>query len=105
MTTTKAKFYPGQVIHHRRFEYRGVIVDVDPDFQGEDAWYEAMARSRPPKDKPWYHVLVNNADHMTYVAERNLEADIGDEPINHPAIRQFFRRFENGSYVARARTN
>ncbi|HAA93408.1 MAG TPA: heat shock protein HspQ [Rhodospirillaceae bacterium] len=105
MTSAQAKFFPGQLIHHKRFDYRGVIVDVDPDFQGTEEWYQTMARSQPPRDKPWYHVLVDNADHMTYVAERNLEADGTAEPIKHPALGQFFERFENGTYVARSRAN
>jgi heat shock protein HspQ len=63
-----------------------------------DEWYEAMAHSRPPKDEPWYHVLVDTATHMTYVAQRNLEADVSDEQIAHPALGQFFERFEHGRY-------
>jgi heat shock protein HspQ len=105
MNSSLAKFFPGQLIHHRRFDYRGVIVDVDADFQGTDEWYGKVARSKPPKDKPWYHVLVNDADHMTYVAEQNLEADNTHDPIKHPALGHFFKRFENGSYVAKARAN
>ncbi len=35
MTEEKiASFGLGQVIHHRLFNYRGVIFDVDPDFKG-----------------------------------------------------------------------
>jgi heat shock protein HspQ len=105
MSSSEAKFFPGQLIHHRRFDYRGVIVDVDPVFSGTAEWYEMMARSRPPKDKPWYHVLVNDAEHMTYVAERNLEADTSDKPIKHPALGQFFQAFKNGVYVAKSRSN
>ena len=41
-------------------------------FLGSEVWYEEVARSRPPKDQPWYHVLVNDAIHQTYVSERNL---------------------------------
>lgn len=93
-----AKFSVGQLIRHRRFDYRGVIVDVDPTFQLSDEWYEEMARSRPPKDRPWYHVLVHEAEHMTYVAERNLEPDSSSEPIRHPLLAQFFASFENGRY-------
>jgi len=68
----KAKFTIGQIIHHKLFDYRGVIVDVDFRFLGSDEWYEQVARSHPPKDRPWYHVLVDNAVHQTYVAEQNL---------------------------------
>ena len=50
-----ARFYVGQIVHHLRFDYRGVVFDVDPTFQGTDDWYEAVARSRPPKDR---HPLV-----------------------------------------------
>ena len=75
MSKTKAKFCIGQLIHHKLFGYRGVIVEVDLHFKNSDEWYESMAKSRPPKDLPWYHVRVINAQHMTYVAEQNLEMD------------------------------
>ncbi len=100
-----AQFSPGQLVQHRLFDYRGVIVDVDPDFQNSDDWYQSMARSKPPKDKPWYHVLVHGADHMTYVAERNLEADESAKPVKHPALDHFFETFENGRYLFHRRTN
>ena len=61
MPETVAQFRPGQLIHHKLFDYRGVVVDVDPIFQGSEEWYQQMAQSRPPKAKPWYHVLVHNA--------------------------------------------
>lgn len=95
----KSRFAIGEVVNHELFGYRGVIVDVDPVFQASDAWYESVARSRPPKDKPWYHVLVDGASHMTYVAERNLSRDSSGEKIKHPLIDQFFSGFENGRYV------
>ena len=99
MSEQHARFRVGQPIHHKRFDYRGVIVDVDPVFQGSEEWYETMAVSRPPKDRPWYHVLVHDASHRTYVAERNLEPDLTGEPVRHPEVRLFFDRFENGLYV------
>ena len=94
----EARFGPGQVVRHLRFDYRGVVVDVDPVFSGTDEWYEQVARSRPPKDKPWYHVLVDGAEHATYVAERHLEADPSPAPIRHPLLEHFFDRFEDGAY-------
>ena len=102
---TRTRFAVGDLIHHRLFGYRGVIVDVDPKFQSTEEWYETVAKSRPPKDKPWYHVLVHGALHSTYVAERNLEPDESMDPIVHPLIRQVFTRFENGRYVRISRTN
>lgn len=96
----KTRFSVGELVHHNRFGYRGVIVDVDPTFQGTEEWYDAVARSRPPKNKPWYHVLVHDATHTTYVAERHLETDASAEPIRHPLVERFFGGFEGGRYLS-----
>ena len=101
----RSKFAVGDLIRHRLFGYRGVIVDVDPRFQSTDEWYETMALSRPPRNRPWYHVLVHEASHETYVAERNLEKDPCAAPIAHPGIERFFTRFEAGRYVDDSRAN
>ena len=98
--TSSAKFSVGQLIHHKQFDYRGVIVDVDPTFEGTEEWYDNVARSRPPKDKPWYHVLVHGADHQTYVAERNLETDDTGKPIDHPYVDLYFDEMRDGVYVS-----
>ncbi len=103
MSGKTAKFRVGELIHHKRFDYRGVIVDVDATFAGTEEWYRAMARSRPPKDEPWYHVLVHEAAHSTYVAERNLEPDPSGEPIVHPGLDRLFDELRDGVY-ARSRT-
>ena len=105
MSESRARFRIGQPIHHKRFDYRGVIIDVDPMFCGTEEWYQVMATSRPPKDRPWYHVLVHDAGHRTYVAERNLEPDLSVEPIRHPEIAQFFEGFSDGLYLAHRRAN
>jgi len=41
MTTTKHSI--GDLIHHKLFGYRGVIVDIDPYFQLTDEWYDMVA--------------------------------------------------------------
>ena len=84
------------------FDYRGVIVDVDEVFKGSEEWYAIVARSRPPKDQPWYHVLVDDSSDRTYVAERNLEPDESGEPINHPEIFDFFSDLVGGSYLPKS---
>ena len=95
---TFCKFSIGQIIHHLRFDYRGVIVDVDADFQGSEEWYREMAKSKPPRDKPWYHVLVDRSNTTTYVAEQNLEEEPSPQPVLHPLVEQYFNRFEEGCY-------
>ena len=102
---SRSKFAIGDLVHHRLFDYRGVIVDVDPNFQLSEEWYLAVARSCPPRDKPWYHVLVDGATHATYVAERNLESDANLGPIKHPMLDQIFARFEDGRYIRGLRSN
>jgi heat shock protein HspQ len=86
------------VIHHELFGYRGVVVGMDQTFQLSESWYEETARSRPPRDQPWYHVLVDGAPQTTYVAERNLELGPGDQPIEHPLLGQYFDKFKDGFY-------
>ncbi|NQX88998.1 MAG: heat shock protein HspQ [Halioglobus sp.] len=94
----RACFGIGELVSHKMFDYRGVVVDVDATFQATDEWYETVAKSRPPKDKPWYHVLVDGGDHSTYVAEQNLEADTSKSEVNHPMVPEFFDKFEAGRY-------
>ena len=96
---SNCKFSIGDIIHHLRFDYRGVIYDVDATFQGTEEWYNQMAKSKPPRDQPWYHVLVDQSATMTYVAERNLEADSSSTPIEHPLVDQYFSQFKNGKYI------
>ncbi len=103
--STEAHFAIGETVHHRLFDYRGVIYDVDPVFSGEDAWYEQVARTRPPKDQPWYRVLVDGSDNMTYVAQRNLESDPSGQPILHPLTPHFFSEFRDGVYIPKQRAN
>lgn len=96
--TVKPKFFIGQIVYHDRFNYRGVVIDVDASFQGSDAWYEQVARSRPPKDQPWYRVLVDGGEHETYVAERHLAVAPDDGPVSHPGLAKLFSVYKDGVY-------
>ncbi len=105
MSAHEAKFQVGEVIHHKLFDYVGVVFDVDPVFSSSDAWYDQVARSRPPKDEPWYHVLVDQADLTTYVAEQNLEPADEPQPIRHMLTDHYFSAFDGGRYTLRERVN
>ena len=100
-----ARFAVGELVHHRLFDYRGVVADVDSQFMLSDDWYDKVARSRPPKDRPWYHVLVHEALHNTYVAEQNLEIDTSEKPIQHPLVAQQFNEFKDGRYITSQKSN
>ena len=97
----EAKFRVGQLIHHRLFGYRGVIIDADSRFLASDDWYRNIAHTKPPRDNPWYHVLIDGATERTYVAERNLEPDTEGGPVNHPDITDYFQGLGTDGYILR----
>jgi len=105
MPTREARFQVGQIVHHKLFDYTGAVFDIDPVFSGTEEWYEQVAQSRPPKDEPWYHVLVHNAVHTTYVAEQNLEAAEEPQQIAHPLTEALFSGFDGTGYKPRQRAN
>ncbi|MCM8558516.1 heat shock protein HspQ [Sphingomicrobium sediminis] len=100
-----ARFGIGDVVKHRLLDFRGVIVDVDPEFANSEEWYEAIpADMRPHKKQPFYHLLAENDEtsYVAYVSQQNLVADDEDEEISHPEIGAIFDRFEPGRYRLRA---
>lgn len=101
----QAKFYVGQIIYHKLFNYRGIIFDVDFQFCGSDEWYEKVARSKPSKKQPWYHVLVDNATHRTYVAECNMEESENSTAINNPLLELYFEQCATGRYRSSIKKN
>lgn len=96
---TQTKFSIGQIVHHVKFGYRGVVYDIDLTFGLDEEWYEQIARSRPPKDQPWYRVLVHGSGNETYVAERHLSPDASSEPVDHPLVDRVFDDLRDGAYV------
>ena len=100
-----AQFSIGQRVFHRLFDYRGVIFNVDAEFSGDEQWYVQVAKSRPPKESPWYHVLPDGAEHTTYVAERNLQSDDSIDDIDHPLIDTFFDEVTDDGYVSYEKLN
>jgi len=92
-------FSVGELVRHKRYGYRGVVVDFDMRCQACDKWYYAN-KTQPGREQPWYHVLVHDSGGLsTYVAQTNLETDTSGEPVNHPRIGCYFTGFSNGHYV------
>ncbi|MEM9398965.1 MAG: heat shock protein HspQ [Verrucomicrobiota bacterium] len=91
-------FSPGQILLHKRYNYRAVVVEYDLTFEASDSWYYSN-NTQPRKNQPWYHLLVHDRDHATYAAEENLELEENEQPINHPLLNHFFTDFENGRYI------
>ncbi len=103
-----AKFGIGQVVRHRLFSFRGVIFDVDPEFNNTEEWWNSIPEEiRPRKDQPFYHLLAENeeTEYVAYVSEQNLLIDENSEPVRHPQVRDYFESFDSGrnSYLPRDR--
>ena len=99
-----AKFHIGQVVKHRIYPFRGIIFDVDPQFDNSDEWYEAIPEDmRPHKDQPFYHLYAENERtvYEAYVSEQNLLVEDSGEPLQHPQIESHFTRCDDGSYRMR----
>ncbi|ASG65905.1 DNA-binding protein [Idiomarina sp. X4] len=94
----EAKFSIGQLVTHSIYGYRGVIIDADPEFTLSDSWYEKMATTKPSKQQPWYHILVNNSSIQTYVSESSLDVDLSEQEIQHPMIDLVFCGKSHGQY-------
>ena len=93
------KYKVGQIIQHRRFGYRGVIVGVDASFRGSYSMYERLARVKRPADHPWYSVLVAEGGYEAYVSESNLELAETSSPVSHPLVPVYFDELRDGQYV------
>jgi heat shock protein HspQ len=97
----RARYAIGEVVKHRFFPFRGIIFDVDPEFDNtEDWWLSIPEEIRPEKDQPYYHLLAENEDteYVAYVSEQNLLPDDSGEPLRHPQLGDLFDELENGEY-------
>ena len=103
--SVSAKFRIGQVVRHRHFPFRGVVFDVDPEFNNTEEWYEAIPKDiRPRKDQPFYHLLAENekSSYVAYVSEQNLLPDTSGVPVEHPAIADLFDGLHEDTYTVRS---
>lgn len=105
MNIRNTQFSIGQVVRHRVYPFRGVIIDVDPEFNNSEEWWESIPQEvRPRKDQPYYHLLAENETtaYEAYVSEQNLLLDDSGEPVNHPQVEQVFGEFLGNCYVVPA---
>ena len=105
MTKTRmAKFTIGQVVKHRLFPFRGVVFDIDPEFDNTEEWWLSIPEEvRPSKDQPFYHLFAENAEteYVAYVSEQNLLLDTSGQPLRHPQLGEIFEADDKGSYRPR----
>ena len=96
-----AKFSLGQVVKHRVHPFRGVVFDVDAEFNNSEEWIENIPEDiRPDRDQPFYHLFAENESsyYVAYVSEQNLQRDDSEEPVGHPDVSEMFGEFSKGHY-------
>ena len=99
-TADSSEFEPGDVVAHIRYRYRGVVVDFDKTCQAPEDWYQSN-QTQPDREQPWYHILVDGKQQVTYVAQSNLSYDTSGDPVVHGMINLFFSGYdkENNKYI------
>ncbi|PRW50954.1 F-box only 21-like [Chlorella sorokiniana] len=97
-------FRAGQVMRHKRYHYRGVIVGWDTECRASEEWMQQMGVDRLPggRAQPFYHVLPDPEDRpgqaATYVAQENIALE--PLPALHRSKPGFALHPEAGRYFA-----
>ena len=102
MAANVAKFSIGTIVKHKHFDFRGVIYDVDFEFNNSEEWYQSIPKDvRPRKDQPFYHLLAesNDVTYEAYVSEQNLLIDKSKPPVKHPLIDEIFVGKKGSNYL------
>ena len=92
-------FNIGDIVKHRIYPFRGVIVDVDPEFSNTEEWYQSIpAEIRPSRQQPYYHLMAENTEtfYTAYVSQQNLVGDGENGPLEHPDLEEIFRGMDHG---------
>ena len=106
--THKIKIYKdplfniGDIVKHRIYPFRGVIVDVDPEFSNTEEWYHSIpAEIRPSRKQPYYHLMAENTEtfYSAYVSQQNLVGDGENGPLEHPDLEEIFNGINEGKYL------
>ena len=108
MKARTAKFQIGQVVRHRSLTFRGVIFDIDPEFNNTEEWLLSIPEEmRPHRDQPFYHLLAENSDseYVAYVSEQNLLPDTSGEPLRHSQVAEIFEQLDGGAFAPRSRNH
>ena len=64
MPVQKAKFSIGDIVKHKHFEFRGVIYDVDFEFNNSEEWYQSIPKNVRPRKKN-IHLLFSISHPMS----------------------------------------
>jgi heat shock protein HspQ len=93
----KAKFNIGDIVTHKRQGYDAIIIDIDPIFQASGQ-HNPAAQKKFKNRSPWYRLLVDESNQMTYVEEGSLDYTERQEGIDNPKINQFLSKKDDSGY-------
>ncbi len=105
MKQRSAKYAIGTIVKHRVYPFRGVVFDIDHEFNNSEEWWNSIPEDvRPSRDQPFYHLFAENADteYVAYVSEQNLVPDSSSDPLRHPQIPEVFTKTRDGQFKARS---
>lgn len=85
-------FKRGQVVKHKTEGFRALITDYDMYFINDEEIYNKNS-SKPDKNKPWFYVLIDKTNAISYVSQEHLELDQDQESLEHPLLDFFFDGF------------
>ena len=97
-------FNIGDIVKHRIYPFRGVIIDVDPEFSNTEEWYQSIpAEIRPSRNQPYYHLMAENTEtfYTAYVSQQKLVKDGENGPLEHPDLEEMFSGIDKGKYQLR----
>lgn len=99
------KFHVGQVIRHKLWNYRGVIIGWDEKLKASEAWTQQNHGDKKHwRNMPNYAILVDIRDRpssqITYVPEENIEL-ITNTKIVHSILEEYFGEFDGARYLPR----
>ena len=121
MDIQTAQFNIGDVVTHVDRDYRGVIIDVDANFQGDEVLLKEIAsqmekietidfeENKDPmsdniepspvdKEQPWYMILIDEQDVAAYMPENQLLKETDPSEIFNPLLDTIFHHNQNGDY-------
>jgi len=100
------KYRIGQVVKHKQYGYRGVIVGWDTEAKAPESWIkDNHGRNKSWRQQPNYAVLIDIRDRtvpqIAYCPEVNIELAPSSVRIMHPGMEEFFEAYDGAQYLPR----
>lgn len=100
------KYRIGQVVVHKIWHYRGVIIGWDEEAKAPEEWFKIMHGTGRQhwRKMPNYAILVDSRDRsksqITYVPEENIEV-VKNTRILNQDLEEYFENFDGAQYIPR----